>query len=161
MSEKVEPSAFSSGARVGNMIREMEDIYAARFARGDRRTAMKRLRLDSRVKSHYMSVFRSGTYLGLAVAALSAGIYQCSLQHTRETLPSWSVLLYIYAIFGMPVLLALLVGVNINVWAHERINYPFIFGTFSIIHRMRLSLWFAELDLRTKMDPRQYFEVRD
>lgn len=143
MSEKVEPSAFSSGARVGNMIREMEDIYAARFARGDRRTAMKRLRLDSRVKSHYMSVFRSGTYLGLAVAALSAGIYQCSLQHTRETLPSWSVLLYIYAIFGMPVLLALLVGVNINVWAHERINYPFIF----------------ELDLRTKMDPRQYFEI--
>ncbi|KAI6166508.1 hypothetical protein EDD17DRAFT_1470415, partial [Pisolithus thermaeus] len=74
----VEPSAFSSGARVGNMIKEMEDIYAARFARGDRRTAMKRLRLDSRMKSHYMSVFRSGTYLGLAVSALSAGIYQCT-----------------------------------------------------------------------------------
>ncbi|KAI6095163.1 hypothetical protein EDD16DRAFT_1452012, partial [Pisolithus croceorrhizus] len=63
----VEPSAFSSGARVGNMIKEMEDIYAARFARGDRRTAMKRLRLDSHMKSHYMSVFRSGAYLGLAV----------------------------------------------------------------------------------------------
>lgn len=143
MSEKVEPSAFSCGARVGTMIREMEEIYAARFARGDRRTAMKRLRLDSRMKSHYMSVFRSGTYLGVAFAALAGGIYQCSLQSTRTNLPSWSVLLYIYAIFGMPVLLALLVGLNINVWARERINYPFIF----------------ELNLKTKMDPREYFEI--
>lgn len=143
MSEKVEPSAFSSGSRVSAMIRDMEDIYVARFAKGDRRTAMKRLRPDSRLTSHHMSVFRSGMYLGLAVAAFAAGIYQCSLQHTRENLPSWSVLLYIYAIFGMPVLLALLVGVNVNVWARERINYPFIF----------------EVDLRTKMDPRQYFEI--
>ncbi|KIN99650.1 hypothetical protein M404DRAFT_809890 [Pisolithus tinctorius Marx 270] len=78
MSEKVEPSAFSSGSRVSAMIRDMEDIYVARFAKGDRRTAMKRLRPDSRLTSHHMSVFRSGMYLGLAVAAFAAGIYQCT-----------------------------------------------------------------------------------
>ncbi|KAI6039296.1 hypothetical protein EDC04DRAFT_2568604, partial [Pisolithus marmoratus] len=80
----VEPSAFSCGARVATMLREMEEIYAARFARGDRRTAMKRLRLDSRMKSHYMSVFRSGTYLGIAFAALAGGIYQCTSPLLRE-----------------------------------------------------------------------------
>ncbi|KAG6336987.1 hypothetical protein ID866_2088 [Astraeus odoratus] len=43
----------------------------------------------------------------------------------------------------MPVLMLLLVGLNINVWARERINYAFIF----------------ELDLKSRMDPRKYFEV--
>jgi len=49
-------------------------------------------------------------------------------QHTRESLPSWNILLFIYSVLVLPVLLALLIGVNIAVWARERINYVFIFG---------------------------------
>ncbi|KAL4079440.1 EXS family protein/ERD1/XPR1/SYG1 family protein [Scleroderma citrinum] len=143
MSEKVEPSAFASGALVNDILKEMQELYAARFARGDRRIAMKRLRLDASAKSHHFSAFRSGIYLGIALTALAAGIYQCSQANTRNILASWKVLLFIYSILGMPALLTLLIGININVWARERINYPFIF----------------ELDLKRKIDPRQYFEI--
>lgn len=143
MSEKVDPAAFASGALVNDMLRELEELYAARFARGDRRIALNRLRLDASAKSHHMSTFRSGTYLGLALAAFATGIYQCSLEGTRNDLKSWKVLLYMYAILAMPVLLLLLIGVNINVWVRERINYPFIF----------------ELNLKRKIDPRKYFEI--
>lgn len=143
MSEKVDPAAFASGALVNDMLRELEELYAARFARGDRRIALNRLRPDASAKSHHTSTFRSGIYLGLALAALAIGIYQCSLTGTRNDLKSWKVLLYMYAILAMPVLLALLIGVNINVWVRERINYPFIF----------------ELNLKRKMDPRKYFEI--
>ncbi|KIM70451.1 hypothetical protein SCLCIDRAFT_6171 [Scleroderma citrinum Foug A] len=133
MSEKVDPAAFASGALVNDMLRELEELYAARFARGDRRIALNRLRLDASAKSHHMSTFRSGTYLGLALAAFATGIYQCSLEGTRNDLKSWKVLLYMYAILAMPVLLLLLIGVNINVWVRERINYPFIFVVWPLV----------------------------
>lgn len=46
----------------------------------------------------------------------------------HKTLPSWDIILFIYSILVIPVLLALLVGLNLVVWAGERINYVFIFG---------------------------------
>lgn len=61
-----------------------------------------------------------------------------SLEGTRNDLKSWKVLLYMYAILAMPVLLVLLIGVNINVWVRERINYPFIFGKLRCSSRFRL-----------------------
>ncbi|KAI6110985.1 EXS family-domain-containing protein [Pisolithus croceorrhizus] len=175
MSEKVEPSAFSSGARVGNMIKEMEDIYAARFARGDRRTAMKRLRLDSHMKSHYMSVFRSGAYLGLAVAALSAGIYQCTcpslwkfirVEHADRFSTTYernSPFLECSFVHLRDIWYACLAGATgwreyqcMGSRAHKLSIYLWCVVTHSLDGRL---LRFAELDLRTKMDPRQYFEI--
>lgn len=60
-------------------------------------------------------------------------VYAGSQASSRDKLPSWKVLLYVYSILGMPAILALLVGVNIHVWVRERINYPFIFGARAII----------------------------
>lgn len=48
--------------------------------------------------------------------------------HTREALPQWNVLLYVYGLLLVPVLFTLLVGINLLVWANARINYAFIFG---------------------------------
>lgn len=36
--------------------------------------------------------------------------------------------MYIYAVFFVPTLFTLLVGTNLLVWSHSRINYVFIFG---------------------------------
>lgn len=143
MEEKVNHSTIASGANVAQMLREAEDFYAEGFARGNKTVAMQRLRLEPSTKTHHQSTFRSGVYLGLSVSALASVIYQCSQASSRDKLPSWKVLLYVYSILGMPAILALLVGVNIHVWVRERINYPFIF----------------EVDMRTRIDPHKYFEL--
>lgn len=51
---------------------------------------------------------------------------------TRISLPSWDIILFIYSILLIPTLLALLVGLNLVVWAKERINYVFIFGVYNL-----------------------------
>ena len=51
--------------------------------------------------------------------------------HTRVDIPSWGSLLFIYANFLVPTLLAILVGTNMLIWTASRINYVFIFGTVS------------------------------
>lgn len=124
--------------------------------------ARNRLRTFSAQKSHHFSMFRSGIYLGLSVPALVVGFYQgmslvnhtpsrphriISLAFRSEThrrLPIWWALLEVYATFGIPVVGALLIGLNMLAWSSKRLNYVFIFG----------------LDLRTVIDHRVYFEVR-
>ena len=48
----------------------------------------------------------------------------------RHGVQGWEALLYIYAIMLVPVLLAMLIGLNMLVWARTRINYVFIFGEY-------------------------------
>lgn len=69
---------------------------------------------------------------------------------TRQAIPGYDGLLYIYSVFLIPVLFILLVGVNILGWHHARINYVFIFGeplvcyiarsSYSLPHRIRLEV---------------------
>lgn len=47
---------------------------------------------------------------------------------TRDAIQGWDALMYIYAVFFVPTLFTLLVGTNLLVWSHSRINYVFIFG---------------------------------
>ncbi|TBU41711.1 SPX domain-containing protein [Dichomitus squalens] len=74
--EKIEPSAFSSGTIIEDLINDMEMLFAARFARGDKKRAMARLRGGSQHTSHHFSTFRTGVALGLAVPALADGLYK-------------------------------------------------------------------------------------
>jgi len=81
--------------------------------------------------------------LGLAVPALLAGLFNgICVRHTYASDnidfsvllamdSDWSGasgLLYVYAMFFVPTLFALLVGLNILAWSRSRINYSFIFG---------------------------------
>ncbi|KAM5537632.1 hypothetical protein V8D89_008710 [Ganoderma adspersum] len=141
--EKIEPSAISSGAALDLLIGDMEALFAARFARGDKKRARARLRGGAKLTTHHFSTFRTGMALGLGVPALAAGLYQSFQEDTRAGIPGWDGLMFVYAIFFVPTFFTLLVGANLLVWARARINYVFIF----------------ELDLRTKMDYRVYFEL--
>ncbi|KAL0960089.1 hypothetical protein HGRIS_011733 [Hohenbuehelia grisea] len=143
MSEKVDTSAVSGETIVNAMVKDMEDMYALRFERGDKKKAMTRLRAGKFHKSHHFSTFRSGMLLGLAVPAFVSGLYQSFQSSTRVELPGWDALLFIYGILFIPTIFSLLVGVNLLVWSLSRINYVFIF----------------ELDVRTKLDHREYFET--
>ncbi|KAI0701367.1 SPX domain-containing protein [Cytidiella melzeri] len=142
--EKIEPSAFSSGVAVQGMVNQMEELYAARFTRGDNKLAKTRLRGgQARHKTRHSSVFISGLLLGMAIPAFADAIYLSFQPETRRAIPGHDGLLYVYSIFLIPVLFILLVGVNILGWHRARINYVFIF----------------EFDLKTKLDYREFFEV--
>ncbi|OSC98086.1 hypothetical protein PYCCODRAFT_1375838, partial [Trametes coccinea BRFM310] len=73
---KIEPSAFSTGATVDALIRDMEALFAARFARGDKKKALARLRGGTKHTSHHFSTFRTGMFVGLAIPALADGLYR-------------------------------------------------------------------------------------
>lgn len=143
MKERVEPSAFASGAMVSSMLKETEDLFAARFERGDKKKAITHLRVGATQKSHHFSTFRTGVWLGSSIPATVTGLIACQRHSTRISLHSWDIILFIYSILLIPTLLALLVGLNLVVWAKERINYVFIF----------------ELNVRSRLDHREYFEL--
>ncbi|KAG2067850.1 EXS-domain-containing protein [Suillus decipiens] len=143
MKEKVEPSAFASSAMVSSMLKEMEELFAARFERGDKKKAVTHLRVGATQKSYHFSTFCTGVLLGSSIPATVIGFVACLRDSTATPLHSWNIILYIYSILLIPILLALLVGLNLVVWARERINYVFIF----------------ELNVRSRLDHREYFEV--
>ncbi|TFY63335.1 hypothetical protein EVG20_g6362 [Dentipellis fragilis] len=143
MKEKVEPCAFASGDIIQDIVKEMEEQFAARFTRGDKKRALVRLRAGSHHKTHHFSTFRTGFALGLAIPALVDGIVRSFQPDTRAALPGWDSLLFIYSIILVPSLFSFLVGLNLLVWNRARINYVFIF----------------ELDIRTRLDHREYFEI--
>ncbi|KAG1895901.1 uncharacterized protein F5891DRAFT_892970, partial [Suillus fuscotomentosus] len=64
---QVEPSAFASGAMVSSMLKEMEELFAARFERGDKKKAITHLRVGVTQKSHHFSMFHTGMWLGLSI----------------------------------------------------------------------------------------------
>ncbi|KAJ6627863.1 SPX domain-containing protein [Mycena sp. CBHHK59/15] len=142
MAERIEKSAFSSDENLRAMMEEMQNIFAVSFVQGDRKKAMTRLRAGPQYKSHHGSTFWSGIAIGSAMAAFASGLAHSVEQRTRDAIPGWDGLLFIYGVLAIPVLFALLVGLNLLVWARSRINYVFIF----------------ELDLRTRLDHREYFQ---
>jgi xenotropic and polytropic retrovirus receptor 1 len=75
------------------------------------------------------------------------------------SLPSWNILLFVYSILLIPALLALLVGLNLVVWARERINYVFIFGAQIPFVHVACANLLKELNVRSRLDHREYFEV--
>jgi len=79
----------------------------------------------------------------LGIPPLAAGLYESFQPHVRESIPYFSALLQNYATLFIPVVFALLIGVNMQVWRLARINWVFIF----------------ELDVRTAIDTREAFEV--
>ncbi|KAG1760755.1 EXS family-domain-containing protein, partial [Suillus occidentalis] len=118
MKERVEPSAFASGAMVSSMLKETEDLFAARFERGDKKKAITHLRVGATQKSHHFSTFRTGLWLGSSIPATITGLIACALcqrHSTRISLHSWDIILFIYSILLIPTLLALLVVISFAV----------------------------------------------
>lgn len=141
--EKIEPSAFASPETVKGMIKETEELFTFGFTLGDRKKALATLCTDDTQKSHYFATYRTGLAVGLAVPALVSGLYHSFNEQTRNEMPGWGVLLFMYGVIFVPVLFALAVGINILAWNRARINYVFIF----------------ELEVRTKLDYQAYFEI--
>ncbi|KAF9525090.1 EXS family-domain-containing protein, partial [Crepidotus variabilis] len=75
MTEKVDQSAFASDKAIGDMMSQMEELFATAFSSGDRKKALRRLRAGGKSKSHHFSTFRTGVLLGLALPAFVEGLF--------------------------------------------------------------------------------------
>lgn len=83
--------------------------------------------------------------------------------NTHVDISQWGPLLQVYLALLLPVVFILLIGLNIIVWARSRINHVFIFGAPALFLNPAYSIYkgpFVELDVRTAIDPREFFEVR-
>lgn len=80
---------------------------------------------------------------------------------TRQAIPAYNGLLFVYGILFIPVFFSLMVGLNILVWSKTRINYGFIFGAYHSSCVDTISYPLLEFDVKTQLDHREYFEVCD
>ncbi|KAJ7512760.1 hypothetical protein B0H11DRAFT_1697786, partial [Mycena galericulata] len=78
----VDTAAFSSEASVRSMMDDMEEMYATRFAHGDKKQALERLR-STPYRSHHVNTFWSGLFVGLAAPALASGLYHSKKNKQR------------------------------------------------------------------------------
>lgn len=77
MSEKVNQSYFVLGD-LDSLIQETEDSFSRYFERGDRKTAVQKLRSKEKSKEFYGSTFRSGILLGLGFFAAVQGVLKAT-----------------------------------------------------------------------------------
>ncbi|KAJ6487883.1 EXS family-domain-containing protein [Mycena sanguinolenta] len=83
------------------------------------REDITRLRAGPEYKSHHASTFSAGVALGSALVALGSGIAHSREQNTRDAIPGWDGLLFIYGVLAVPPFFALLVGLNLLVLDHR------------------------------------------
>lgn len=141
--DKVAPTILVTSDRIEKLKKATEEIYTAYFEHGNRKQALNRLRAREDHTTHHYSVFRSGFYLGIALCAIVGGLIESQKAGTKRTIPQTNSLLRVFGAEFIPVLFALLFGLNLAWWHAVRINTVFIF----------------EWDVRTTMDHRQFFEI--
>lgn len=144
---KIEPSILVQSQRIEALLKSTEDAFTGFFEHGDRKRALDRLRMQGTAKNglhtHHASASRTGFFLGVSVCATVAGLVQMMQPETQASIPAWSALVRVYGALFLPILFAVLFGLNLAAFAYGRINTAFIF----------------EWDARTSLDYHQYFEM--
>ncbi|KAJ9120852.1 hypothetical protein QFC22_002786 [Naganishia vaughanmartiniae] len=143
MDEKVAKRSFADHRVVDALLKEVEDEYTQRFEQGDHKKALGRLRGEFNTKTHHLSTFWSGIYIGIGVPILILGLVQALQPGMSREFPQRDGLLVVYATLFLPVIFAMLFELNLTAYVSARINYPFI----------------MELDVRTALDHRQFLEI--
>ena len=75
MSEKVNKSYFGTSDVLDTLVHQTEDLFSTYFERGNRKTAVQKLRNTEKSYEFYGSTFRSGILIGLGSFAAVQGIY--------------------------------------------------------------------------------------
>lgn len=137
---------LKSTQRIDALLRSTEDAFAGFFEHGDRKNALNRLRnqryVSNTLRTHHGSTSRTGFFLGLSFCTIVGGLVEALKPEKQARIPSYHALLRVYGALFLPVLFALLFGINLAVFAYARISTTFIF----------------EWNPRTALDFHQYFE---
>ncbi|KAJ7892875.1 SPX domain-containing protein [Mycena olivaceomarginata] len=138
---QVDKAAFASEDSIRTMMDQMEAMYTARFAHGDKKRALTRLRSGLQHKSHHISTFWSGLLVGLAVPAFVSGLYQSFQQSVRDSIPGWDGLLFVYGVCLLPVVFSWLLEFDIR----TRLDHREYFGSLAISTLLRIWLSFSRI----------------
>ncbi|WFD29677.1 Xenotropic and polytropic retrovirus receptor 1 [Malassezia sp. CBS 17886] len=146
---RIMPTPLVASDAVPKMLTSLEEIFASYFEHGNKKRAQQILQTQhsapavARLRGHHGSVFRTGMYLGVALCATIEGLRSALSPATQALLPAWRQLLQLYGAAFIPVLFALIFGLNLVGWQAVRINTVFIF----------------EWNASNALEPSQYFEL--
>ncbi|PGH19685.1 hypothetical protein AJ80_03840 [Polytolypa hystricis UAMH7299] len=147
VSEKVNKAWFVQSEVVENHLVAVEDIYARYFERGNRKTAVGKLRGKiSRSEDYSPNSFRNGvTFAAGLVLALHGIVYAARRLHDDDPTirVRTSYLLQIYGGYFLALFHFMLFCIDCRVWSTSKINYVFVF----------------EFDTRHVLDWRQLAEL--
>ncbi|KAG2230138.1 hypothetical protein INT48_001480 [Thamnidium elegans] len=125
--QKINKFHWATSHKIDDIMHDTEKLYIDEFAEGHRRRGMAKLRIPEREEHYTPTTWRTGFYIGLAVALLIR-VTQLALDpKVIQELPNLYYNLQIYACFGLPVLFCLGFAINTLVWTRSHINYKFIF----------------------------------
>jgi len=141
---KEEMLTLSVPAALFDLRSSIELIYEETFAQDSEMDGRDKLRsIADAPPSHAFAIWRTGWYLGVALVACALTGLQLFHGTARQRLPQYSTILQVYAIAGVPLLLALGVGVNWVAWRRVGVNVDVLF----------------ELDRQNTLDLDQYHEM--
>ncbi|GKV19087.1 hypothetical protein SLEP1_g29385 [Rubroshorea leprosula] len=125
----VKRSLFISSDKVVSLMDEVESIFTKRFAKDDRKKAMKFLRPRQQKDSHMVTFF-VGLFTGCFVSLFSVYVMLAHFSGAFSPSSDTAYMETVYPVFSVFALLSLhlfMYGCNLLMWRSTRINYNFIF----------------------------------
>jgi hypothetical protein len=133
---------FCEQSMLGDLMREMELLYAQAYTRGHRTDAMNRLRVpDEGEHDVEVPAFQFGITLGLTLTLLAIAIYIFGLMEEKP--PFYTEMFIMFRGFFMAIVLVWYWGLNMYLWERYRVNYAFIFEFNAREHTKHITMWRA------------------
>eukprot|EP00053_Salpingoeca_punica_P016566 m.156763 g.156763 ORF g.156763 m.156763 type:complete len:645 (-) comp16996_c0_seq4:512-2446(-) len=124
--EQVRHTHMMRSETLNKLVSSAEKLYIDVLMQGDRRRAMRRLRLpEARFEPIDWQTVRLGVYFGVVLLTVPILIIT-SLLVPREDYPALSVVFKMYRGLLMPIVLVALLGVNVYNWQKYSVNHIFI-----------------------------------
>lgn len=147
MTDKVNKGAFVNNDALDANLHAVEDLYARYFEKGDRKTAIGKLRIKAHRSGEYSaSAFRSGLTLAAGLVFAIQGLVKALnllASPDPQIVTNTSYLLQIYGGYVLMLALALMFCLACRIWQQSRVHYQFIF----------------EFDTRHSLDWRQLSQI--
>lgn len=128
--EKVSSSRFYTSTILQSLMQQTELNFTRYLYNNDRKKAMSDLRVPTKTTEKASAAsFRSGTWLGMSIILSLVLIYIYFFEWNSDgTANEFSQLaMYLYRLTLFPMMLAILLAINANIWERLDINYVFIF----------------------------------
>ena len=131
VNDKVNKAWFVESDALDNYVKDVEDMYARYFERGNHKLAAGRLRsLVKKSKDESGSSFLNGFMIGTGLVFAIQGTISGTQLYFHEDPDLARRTAYLMQIYGGYLLMLILFGmfcVNCFLWQKNKINYPFIF----------------------------------
>jgi hypothetical protein len=144
--DRVRKCPFYSSTVPDSLMIDVENIYRRLFTNGDRSKAVRKLRTpDLTLKSYQGMATVSGILIGLMMTVVFAIIQLLWATNDGQVLS----MALIYGGLGLPILMAALFSLNMQIWKSYHINYQFIFefNQRTVLHNSEYNTFISAISL--------------